>query len=157
MLTGSSCLNLAPTERGTDSSMPRQAWLLMPMEISLLLIGATAGSRLASEKLHLADCWEIILKVHGSHAVLSSLLQTRYSTAPGPSCPTLTHQRTPFMVPRAWPSLLMATWRWPTLETTASRFTATFSRDARRPSSAAASTDDDTTNVFHRVQWSFPI
>lgn len=49
MQMGSSCLNLAPMERVMASSTLQQAWLWTPMGISLLLTGATVGSRLDSE------------------------------------------------------------------------------------------------------------
>lgn len=43
--TASFSSSLAPTARGTGSSMPRRAWLWIPMGTSLWPTGGTAGSR----------------------------------------------------------------------------------------------------------------
>lgn len=84
-------------------------------------------------KPHLTESREKILKRFTQP--LCAVLPTRCSTAQAPSCPTSTHQQTPFMAPRAWPSHRMVMWWLQTLETTASRSTATCSRDPRQPSS----------------------
>lgn len=108
------------------------------------------------KKLHLIESREQIFLVnHSLTQPLYAALPTRCSTAQGPSCPTSTQQRTPFMAPRAWPSHLMVMWWSQTLETTASRSTATCSKRPEIATFTTARTDSDTTNVFHRVQWSF--
>lgn len=71
---GSSCLNLAPMGRGTASSMLQQAWPWMLMEISLLLIGATVGSRLAWKNYILLNGESKFVSISLTYPALSSVL-----------------------------------------------------------------------------------
>lgn len=99
---GSSCINLAPTEREMASSTLQQAWLWTPMAISSSLTGATVGFRFAPEnrisfhsELQLSLCLILLYLCH--------VKKKRCSTAPGPSCLTLTRRQTLFMDRRGWP------------------------------------------------------